>query len=331
MKRPLLAFAACLTLAAPLAPAQPVRLIFDTDMGNDIDDAVALAMIHAFESRHEAKLLAVTVTKDNRWAAPFIDAMNTFYGRPDIPIGTVRDGKTPEDADMIRLPCERTRPDGSPVYPRRLMDGHDAPEATELLRRVLAAEKNGAVTVVQVGFSTNLARLIADAPGRDLVQRKVRLLVLMGGAFPRGQPEYNIKMDIRSARKLFAEWPTPIVASGFEVGNAILYPGSSILHDFDYAADHPLVDAWKSYQKMPYNRPTWDPTAALYAVRPDSFTASAAGTISVDAEGRTHFAAGPGGKHRYLLLAGDQGQRALRAMIDLAKRPPEPSKTRVIN
>jgi inosine-uridine nucleoside N-ribohydrolase len=257
--------------------------------------------------------------------------MNTFYGRPDIPVGTVRDGKTPEDTDMIRLPSERKKPDGSLVFPRRLKDGHDAPEATELLRRVLTAEKNGAVTIVQVGFCTNLARLIADAPGRDLVARKVRLLVVMGGEFPKGQPEYNIKTDIRSARKLFAEWPTPIVVSGFEVGNAIIYPGASILHDFDYVADHPLVDAWKSFQKMPYDRPTWDPTAALYAVRPDSFTPSAPGTIRVDAEGHTRFSAAPGGKHRYLLVANDQGRRALQAMIELAKRPPDAPKTRVIN
>src|SRR5882672_8389403 len=143
--------------------AAPVRLIFDTDMGNDIDDAVGLAMIHALESRGEAKLLAVTVTKDNQWAAPFIDAMNTFYGRGDIPIGVVRKGKTPEDAKMIRVPAARTRPDGSFVYAHDLTDGKDAPEATGLLRRVLSKEKDGTVAIVQVGFSTNLARLL-DSP-----------------------------------------------------------------------------------------------------------------------------------------------------------------------
>src|SRR5437762_8536482 len=86
--------------------AAPVRLIFDTDMGNDVDDAVGLAMIHALESGGEARLLAVTVTKDNRWAAPFVDLMNTFYGRGEIPIGVVRNGKTPEDSKMIRMPAE---------------------------------------------------------------------------------------------------------------------------------------------------------------------------------------------------------------------------------
>jgi inosine-uridine nucleoside N-ribohydrolase len=322
MKKLLFVLGACLALAGPIA-AQPIRLIFDTDMGNDIDDAVALAMIHASESRGEAKLLAVTVTKDNRWAAPFIDAMNTFYGRPEIPIGTVRNGKTPEDSDMIRLPATRRKPDSSLVFPRRLMDGRDAPEAVDLLRRILSQEKDGAVTIVQVGFSTNLARLLAAPADRDLVKRKVRLLAMMGGAFPAGEPEYNIQTDIPAAQKLFAEWPTPIVSSGFEVGNAILYPGSSILNDFGYAPDHPLVDAWKAYQKMPYDRPMWDPTAVLYALRPASFSTSPPGLISVDAQGRTHFTAAANGKHRYLILAGDQGPRALRLMIELASRAPD--------
>src|SRR5687767_3088975 len=77
---------------------QPVRLIFDTDMGNDIDDALALGVIHALQSRGECELLAVTITKDNKWAAPFVDAVNTFYGRANIPIGMVRDGKAPDDS-----------------------------------------------------------------------------------------------------------------------------------------------------------------------------------------------------------------------------------------
>jgi purine nucleosidase len=324
--------AAAFVLFSAMTPlrAAPIRLIFDTDMGNDVDDAVALAMIHALESRGEAKLLAVTVTKDNRWAAPFIDAMNTFYGRADIPIGMVRNGKTPEDANMIRVPAARTRSDGSFVYPHDLTDGKDAPEATGLLRRVLSKEKDGAVVVVQIGFSTNLARLLDSRPddasplaGRVLVKRKVRLLSIMGGAFPEGKPEYNIETDVPSAKKLLAEWPTPIVASGYEIGNKVLYPASSILKDYGYVADHPLAESYREYMKMPYDRPMWDPTATLYAVRASSFTLSPRGTITVDDTGRTHFAANPQGRHQYLTATPEQARAALRAIIELASRPPD--------
>jgi inosine-uridine nucleoside N-ribohydrolase len=287
-------------------------------------------MIHAFESRGEAKLLAVTVTKDNRWAAPLIDAMNRFYGRGDIPIGVVRNGKTPEDANMIRVPASRMRPDGSFVYPHDLTDGREAPEATGLLRRVLAKEKDGAVVIVQVGFSTNLARLLDSQAddnsrlgGRDLVKRKVGLLAMMGGAFPEGKPEYNIETDIPSAKKLFADWPTPIVTSGYEVGDKVLYPATSILKDYGYVQDHPLVEAYREYMKMPYDRPMWDPTAALYAVHPSSFSLSPRGTITVDDTGRTHFAANPQGQHQYLTATAEQASAALRAIIELASRPPD--------
>lgn len=82
-------------LAAVALPAlsraqAPLRLIFDTDMGNDVDDAMALAMIHTLEARGVCRLLAVTITKDHPKAGPFVDAINTFYNRGDIAIGIVR-------------------------------------------------------------------------------------------------------------------------------------------------------------------------------------------------------------------------------------------------
>jgi inosine-uridine nucleoside N-ribohydrolase len=254
-----------------------------------------------------------------------VDLVNTFYGRGAIPVGVVRDGKTPQDGNMILVPAQKKRPDGSLVYPRKLTDGRDAPEAAGLLRDILAREKDGTVTVVQVGFSTNLARLLETGADRDLVARKVRLLSVMAGAFPEGKAEYNVKTDIAAAKKLFADWPTPIVASGFEVGLSILYPASSIEHDFSYVPDHPIADAYRAYKPMPYDRPTWDPTAALYAIRPDAgyFSLSAPGTIGVDDEGRTHFRENPQGRHRYLKVDDVQRAQVLKALIELASRPPD--------
>ena len=146
--------------------AEPVRLILDTDMGNDCDDALALAMIHALENRDEVRLLAVTITKDNQDAAPFVDLVNHFYGRPDIPIGLVRHGKTPEDSPMLKVPVERRDSHGSLIYPRHVHDDSQTFEAVELLKRVLNQQPDASVTIAQIGFSTNLARLVADRDGR---------------------------------------------------------------------------------------------------------------------------------------------------------------------
>src|SRR6476620_3418856 len=118
-------------IPAPAADAgQPVPLIFDTDIGNDVDDALALGVIHALVSRNECRLLAVTVTKDELLSAPFVDVINTFYGRGDVPIGVVRNGPTPEPSKYTSLANQRD--DGKLRYPHRLQTGADAPDAVKV-------------------------------------------------------------------------------------------------------------------------------------------------------------------------------------------------------
>ena len=314
---------AAVSLAAASAWAQAVPVIFDTDMGNDVDDALALAMLHALESRGECRLLGVTVTKDNPWAPVYVDLVNAFYGRGRIPVGMVKGGVTPEASPMIQTPAERRRADGTLVYPRRLASGAEAVEAVALLRRLLAAEKDGSVVIVQVGFSTNLARLL-DAPADvELVRKKVRLLSVMAGNFVQPKPEFNVEKDTAAARKLFDRWPGEIVASGFEIGEAMKFPAARIEKDFAWAADHPVVDAYRAYMKMPYDRQTWDLTAVLYALRPGGgyFDLSAPGRITSDDAGRTSFRPEAGGKHRFLVLTEAQRARTLECMIGLASQP----------
>ena len=131
------------------------------------------------------------------------------------------------------------------MYPRRLASGAEAVEAVALLRRLLAAEKDGSVVIVQVGFSTNLARLL-DAPADvELVKRKVKLLSVMAGNFVQPKAEFNVQKDTASARKLFDRWPGEIVVSGFEIGEAMKFPAARIEKDFAWAADHPVVDAYR--------------------------------------------------------------------------------------
>jgi inosine-uridine nucleoside N-ribohydrolase len=227
-------------------------------------------------------------------------------------------GVTPADSAMIRVPAERKRPDGSFAYPHKILSGADAPDAVAVLRKALEGQPDHSVTIVQVGFSTNLAHLLDDS--RGLVARKVKLLVMMAGDFAKHNPEFNIKMDIPSAQKLLRDWPTPIVTSGFEIGNSMLFPASSITRDFP--ADHPVADAYRNYQKFPYDRPTWDITAALYAVRPNDgyFSLSEPGTINVDAKGVTTLIAAADGRHRYLVMSDAQRARALEAMILLSSQ-----------
>jgi len=224
---------------------------------------------------------------------------------------------------MIRQPGERRRADGRLVYPRRLASGAEAPEAVALLRRVLASEADGSVVIVQVGFSTNLARLLDAPEDVALVKKKVKLLIVMAGNFVQQKPEFNVEKDTASARKLFERWPTEIVASGFEIGEKLLFPAARIERDFGWAPDHPVVDAYRAYKKMPYDRPTWDLTAVLYAVRPggEYFGVSGPGRIRSDDQGRTQFQPDASGRHRYLVLSEGQRARTLETMVMLASEP----------
>jgi inosine-uridine nucleoside N-ribohydrolase len=105
----LLLLSACCFAVQPvrLQSAEPVRLIFDTDIGNDVDDALAIGLIHALQSRGECELLVVTITKNHELSAPFVDVLNTFYGRGNIPIGVVRNGPTPEASKFTVLANQR--------------------------------------------------------------------------------------------------------------------------------------------------------------------------------------------------------------------------------
>ena len=322
-------------VSVPAAGNGPVPLVFDTDMGNDIDDALALGLIHALQSRGECRLLAVTVTKDNAYAGPFVDLLNTFYGRGQIPVGVVRGGATPKDSPYIQQPC-LARDGDRPRYPHKLQDGKDAPEAVSLLREVLSQQPDGSVVMVQVGFATNLARLLDSPPdarsplsGRELVKKKVRLLSMMFGAFTtklseKKFGEYNVKLDLPASKKLIAAWPTPIVASGWEIGDAIRYTAQSIERDYNYVRHHPLREAYALYHKMPYDRPTWDLTSVLYAVRPDRgyFDLSPAGRMTVLDDAQTPFHEEAGGPHRFLIVRPEQAVRTLEAFELLCSEPP---------
>ena len=207
MKLPVL-FAAALFVAAT-AHAEPVKVIFDTDMANDCDDAGALAVLHALADLGEAEILAViTNRKDpSNASAAAVDAINTWYGRGEIPIGTDKDGATGA--------AKRGRPS---EYCAALRDGfpQDAkpddamPDALDVYRETLSRQEDGSVVICSVGALSNLEDLFRAEPG--LVEAKVRKLCVMGGGFPRtARPETNIKLDPAAAVTVTNEWPTPVL------------------------------------------------------------------------------------------------------------------------
>jgi len=293
--------AALFCLATTVARAEPVNVIFDTDIGPDCDDVGAVAVLHSLADRGETRLLAMMVCTSPQWGAPCLDALNTYFGRPDIPIGTLKDAGFLDKSGYPEAIARR--------YPHDLASGVDAPDATVLYRQVLAAQPDGSVVVAAVGPLRNLRKLLdsgADAfsplNGRDLVAKKVARLVCMGGKYPKGS-EWNFEQDGEAARVVAGRWPTPILFSGGELGSGIMAGRALALH----APEHdPVTMAYGLYVGYGRDRETWDLTGALAAVRGTmpSLKTSEPGTNGVDEKGHNIFKPDPAGLHRYLILDG---------------------------
>ena len=165
---------------------------------------------------------------------------------------------------------------------------------------------------------------VSPLTGKELVAQKVKLLCTMAGCFNNPNLfEYNVVKDIPAAKKIFSEWPTTLVTSPFEVGIAINYPGSSIENDFRWAPMHPMVEAYKSYQQMPYDRPTWDLTSVLYSVEgPSYFNVSPAGKINVTDQGATEFTPDAAGNRYYLTVDSIQAENIKQHFVQLLTKQP---------
>ena len=207
------------SLLAASAVAAPLPVIFDTDMESDVDDVAALAQLHVMADRGEVELLAVMVSGHNEWSAPCIDAINTFYGRPDLPIGLVS-GKRGiyQDSLFAREVAE--------AFPQDFAKKHEKIESAALYRRLLAKRKGPDVTIISVGDLTNLAALLDTKPdavsplaGTELVAAKVAHYVCMGSRYPAetkpGNGKWgNFRTDPESTREVNDRWPTMLTYTG---------------------------------------------------------------------------------------------------------------------
>ncbi len=299
-----------------------IPVIFDTDMGNDVDDALALAMLCRYSDGGAVKLLGVMVNKNDPASAECVDIVNTYYGYGDTPIG-VAEKPVDSSADGVSFTGTNFVTAVSKMdFPRTVKNCSELPSAVRLYRQLLASQADNSVKIISVGFFTNLAALL-DSPaddisqltGKELMAKKVKEVYAMAGNF-RGEgndwfSEFNVVRDIPSARKFFDECPSPVIISPFELGIEITYPASSIEANLGYEGKNPVVEAYKSYLQMPYNRPIWDLTAVLSAVEGEKFfTESAPGKASIDENGLATFTPTPKGKH-ILLFVPESGRQSV--------------------
>ena len=293
---------------------QMKKIIFDTDIGGDCDDAGALAIIHSAVNNRKAELLAVTVSTRDPWAVACADAINRYYVNI-VPIGLCDRAPygDPTMAEFLERYGKHIAENFENEYlPRPTecsMCGEvKQPErAVSLMRRTLAASKGDKISLVVVGSCLNLAALIESegdeySPlcGIELVKSQVDKVVLMGGLFAENATaEYNIKTDIPSAQIAFEKCPVPIFVSHFDVGLRVMSGGRMLEKAYSEAADSELLKnpAAESYRfHVGGKRHSWDPIAAFYAIYGTcgAFSDERRGRVTVNDDGVTRFAEGEG-------------------------------------
>jgi inosine-uridine nucleoside N-ribohydrolase len=312
----------------------PAGVFFDSDFST-IDSVLAMSVLYGLQGKNDCRVAIVSLSRPNLAVAGFADAVERFYKGPAgnfsqvPPIGMRTEGKPGDTSPAFTVPFQKKNADGSLVYRNEVKSEIDTGDPNTLLRNYLEAQYDQNAFFVLGGPATNLAAAL-DFPGiPELIAAKIKYLVVSAGGFPNGLPDARIKADVAAAKKVFTDWPTPIVACGREIGSGLPFPGASIDKEFaEQVHDHPVADAYRAYHAMPYDSPSWDMAAALYGGRPKEgyFKLSGPGTIVVRDDGSASFNSSDKGKHQYLSLEPEQKDRILKTYVELASAKPAPPK-----
>jgi inosine-uridine nucleoside N-ribohydrolase len=299
------------------------RVILDTDPGGDVDDGGALAVLHALASLGEIEILAIGVVNGHEMAVPYVHAVNTWYGRPDIPIGTIK-GPAPYSRDEFMEPIVAE-------YPNTLTRD-TAPDVVKLYRQVLASQPDRSVTLVAVGPCTNIYNLLNSPPdehspltGVELVSRKVKFYGAGGNGdskLPDGRPGFNYRQDLNAARGELELMPTgtPMVFAGgsgsmLKIGSSYNNARPDHIMRRSYEEYFDSFD-WKfAYEKVAADRETWDQLRVLYACRPSArhlWDLSTPGNIEVDPQGPgITYTPNPDGNKAYAYVSNYQAVQSM--------------------
>ena len=302
----LLIFATCLVYSCRTSTTSSrdsqVKIIFDTDLGPDYDDVGALTILHAMADSGKAEILGTLASNKNDLVVPSIEVINTYFNRPGLPLGA------PKSAGVSLSSSQHWADSIVARYPHKISSTSEAPDAVQVYRKILSSQPDKSVTIVTVGFLTNLANLLkspgdkySDLNGLQLVSRKVKRLVSMAGSFPQGK-EFNVFMDSVSSKYVYENWPCEVIFTGFEIGKEI-HTGLRLISS--PVQNNPVKDVFRISIPMSEEdrngRMSWDETAAIIAVYgPQRFFNLVRGRIIVNTDGSNSWENDPNGKQYYV-------------------------------
>lgn len=242
------------------------KIIFDTDMGSDCDDAGALAVLHKLADKKEVEILGVIFSSNaNPYGIGVCAAINQYYGRPDIPLGQYQGIAVigdPNDSYSHSIALAQTQ------YGHQI--SNKASELISTYKKILKAESDRSVTILTIGHPVGLFYLMNDPEGGVLVKEKVKNWIAMTHTDTIPQSDWNFGKNGTAPYipGLLKIWPTEIYFSGtgknIITGNVKLPKTSS---------PNPVKKAYELWgnNALKNGRSSWDQIAVLFAARPQYF------------------------------------------------------------
>jgi len=233
------------------AGSSPIKIIFDTDMDSDVDDVGALAMLHALMTNGEVEILAVMVSSTYPASAACADAINTYYGRPNIPIGIKKGKGVNRNIGYVDKVADK--------FPNNIESDEDIPDAKILYRKILSGLPDKSVKILSVGYFTNLKDLLktpgdsmSTMNGRDLVNAKVTEYVCTGGEYPSDhsfQGNGNFEPDGKAVKYVNEHWPTMLTFVAGEQYFWDVKTGARLMKECD-TDKNPVAYAYKIFHSL---------------------------------------------------------------------------------
>ena len=293
-------------------------VILDTDIGPDCDDAGAIAILNKLCDFGEARVLAMGNCTVHPEGACCIDAINWYYGRHGIPVGTLKSADGPgkdEEANSVWL-----------KYNKFITENFDhsfkhtlIPDVITVYREALSRSEDNSVVLITIGMFNNIKNLMTSEAdmyshlsGAELVHQKVKKLVSMAGNFRTGHndffSEFNVNTDIPAAKYVVENFKKDIVFCPYEMGYPIV-TGTRLTATGDMKKN-PVAKAYQIYCGASGSRNSWDLVTVYYAVRGTHglFKESKKGVITIDDKGFTYFKEDPSGNHIVIINKAPPGE-----------------------
>ncbi|OTB07432.1 hypothetical protein M426DRAFT_318113 [Hypoxylon sp. CI-4A] len=258
----------CLTLLFSIVLADRKGIIIDTDMLNFADDPLALGLANIFSLWGESRLIAVMSSVHSRFAPPAFDAINTFFGHPNIPVAIQKpvnnQTQWPEYLEYGDYLTGLTY-----NFQEDIRDGARTADPVALYRTILATSKDRSIKLAIIGFYDNLYHLLQSGPdlispltGAELLLSKVHEVIVQAN-------EAGTSYNTDTHDPVFAEtflnwWPGRLTFVGDNVGDHTLV-GTRITSELD-VTKNPIGYAMRANIGYAQKHEAWDAAALYYAV-----------------------------------------------------------------